>query len=566
LDEAIDARFEWIDEEAQQVMSSIDNSEDNCPAWLNALSLRYYLVKLLRIVAYFTEVQTLGCQDRLELSVEKGRDEDYAHVVTQLCRRAKAECSISWAASPGGNAPVCRSNPSLWQWFMGCREPTPLHRKGRMLAAVTPRQILTRVSWLLELRAHERQEGPRVVLCGNPQLLGPVCYELLKRGARPWWLFERLAIRTWLKWQRHGVGQLVCDPPGGPVEPPVQPCVDRLVVRGIDLAHPVNRWLSRRLDSHGLRQANMVQCVDAQFQRLRPSAVVLDQDATPMARAVIAASRRYGARSYVLQHGAPCCRFGFAPLEADRLLVWGRPSKQQLKRWAISPERIIQTGSPRHERLGQVLAKRRPRRSMNRQILLLSTVPPRDGRPDAAALNLTRRTYAEMLHWACSTVSRIPRATLIVKLHPRSPTDPIAEDVLSHYPNLERRVLRRASLERWLLRVDCVLSCVSSAGVDATLAGLPVIQLLPSGCGDILPSKDWGMYGTARSASELGDLLAGALSEKMKTVSGPDPGVFGPLDGLAAARIADAVLRSNETAELRWAATKGSWIRKNSAA
>jgi hypothetical protein len=552
LDDVIDARFEWIDEQAQRIASSFENSEDICPAWLNALALRYYLVKLIRVIAYFTDVRSLGCNDRLELSVEKDRDEDYAQVVTQLCRQANADCRIIWMDSsrdnPSGGpfkAPL-RQRVRTWRKTI-VETLSPFSGKGQGERAERARQILTRVSRLAGPR--DRQESPRVLLCGNPQLLGPVCRELLKRGARPWWLFERLAIRTWLKWRMRGVGQLVCDPPPYPIEPPVQTRVDRLVFRGVDLADAVNRWLAQRLDLHGLRQARLVRRVDEHFGRLRPSAVIVDEDATPMTRTVIAAAKRHGARSYVLQHGAPCCQFGFAPLEADRVLVWGRPSKEQLADWTVSPQRIIQTGSPRHERLAQVLAKRKPRRSRNCRILLLSTVPPRDSRPDAAGLNLTRRTYAEMLHWACSAVSNIPQATLIVKLHPRSPTDPIARDVLSRYPNLKRVFLRKASLERWLLRSDCVLSCISSAGIDATLARRPVIQLLPRGCGNVLPSEKWGTYGTARSAGELRELLAGALSEDKRTMTGPHSDVFGPLDGLAATRIVDAVLPSNETGD-----------------
>ena len=37
-------------------------------AWANALSLRYYLVKLIRVIAFFSEVQPLGPQETLEMA------------------------------------------------------------------------------------------------------------------------------------------------------------------------------------------------------------------------------------------------------------------------------------------------------------------------------------------------------------------------------------------------------------------------------------------------------------------------------------------------------------------
>ena len=99
----------------------------------------------------------------------------------------------------------------------------------------------------------------------------------------------------------------------------------------------------------------------------------------------------------------------------------------------------------------------------------------------------------------------------------------------------------RGRLERWLAGTDCVLSCLSSAGVDAALAGLPVIQLLPAGSGPILPHEAWGMHGTARTAKELDDQLAQVLAADMPP-GGPLPTVFDRLDGTTAARTARRIL------------------------
>jgi hypothetical protein len=51
------------------------------------------------------------------------------------------------------------------------------------------------------------------------------------------------------------------------------------------------------------------------------------------------------------------------------------------------------------------------------------------------------------------------------------------------------------------------------------------------------------MLGTARSKTELDELLASALSGAWEPSAGPDIRVFSHLDGLAAARIANAVLQ-----------------------
>lgn len=100
--------------------------------------------------------------------------------------------------------------------------------------------------------------------------------------------------------------------------------------------------------------------------------------------------------------------------------------------------------------------------------------------------------------------------------------------------------MRKASLERCLRDIDCVVSCGSSAGIDATLAGLPVVQLLPAGSGEVLPHDQWGLAGTARSAAEL-KVLVGQVLSGVCPPTAADPRVFGDLSG-SAERIAEAVL------------------------
>ena len=385
-----------------------------------------------------------------------------------------------------------------------------------------------------------------MVLCGNPRLLDPVCRELLARGCSVWWLYDRFALRSWLRWRPAGVGQLVCDSSLGRENRLVQPAVGTVDCRGVDLAGPLKRWIADRLATHGRRQTRIVEAIDTHFGRLRPDVLVLDEDATPLARAAVALARRHRAASFVVQHGAPVCRFGFVPLAADRFLAWGRSSRDQLTRWGMPGERIQITGSPQHDALCRALRSRRRRRpaAENRppRILLLATSPPRDDRPDSVAFHLTAGNYAGMLRMALEAVSEIPGAELVVKLHPRTPHDPIARAVLAEFPSLASRVVTGGPLAMWLARADCVLSCASSAGVESTLAGVPVIQLLPAGSGDVLPHDAWGMIGTARHRVELEPLLARALCDDWQPAPRPDPNVFGDCDGVAAARIAGAVL------------------------
>ncbi|MHB1038117.1 MAG: hypothetical protein ACYC0Y_26125, partial [Pirellulales bacterium] len=181
------------------------------------------------------------------------------------------------------------------------------------------------------------------------------------------------------------------------------------------------------------------------------------------------------------------------------------------------------------------------------KILLLATVPPRDQRPDAAAFHLNGRTHGQMLRMACESVAKIAGARLVVKLHPRTPRTALFPELLTAPRSLSIQVVRSGSLARCVADSKCVLSCASSAGVEAALWGVPVIQLMPAGSHDLLPAEEWGFLGTARTEAELDRLLGQALAEPWPGCAAPDPYVFGNLERPAVEQVADAILAPVES-------------------
>lgn len=533
LDELIDGRFDGIDQQAAdfaELLGGVERSLDGIsPAYLNVLALRYYLVKLIRPLVYLTEVQPLCPGDGLELVAAAGRDSDYADVLSQYCGAAGVDYRVRWIggrASPAGGFPV----------------------NGRW------RRCIARLAGRFQPVPEPGSSRRRVVLCGNPRLLDPVCRGLLTRRCDLWWLHDRFALRSWLRWRADGVGQLACDSSRGRENRLSVDVPERLECLGVDLAVPVRRWLCQRMAAYGPRQTRLLEQIDAHFRRVRPEALVLDEDATPLARAALAIGRRYGAGSFVVQHGVPFCRFGFTPTAADCIMVWGRSSRQRLIDWGVPARRIRVTGSPQHDHWHQALRQPRRRNASRRpRILLLATVPPRDERPDAVALHLTSRTYARMLRTAFAAVAGIDGAELIVKLHPRSGDDPLVRALRAEFRSVNSRLVRRERLEQCLAGISCVLSCASSAGVEATLAGVPVIQLAPPGAGGFLGHDRWGLLGTAHDEAELRVLLARAAAAGWRARRGPDPEVFADFDSPASARVADVILaakaESDETAD-----------------
>jgi hypothetical protein len=175
-------------------------------------------------------------------------------------------------------------------------------------------------------------------------------------------------------------------------------------------------------------------------------------------------------------------------------------------------------------------------------VLLLGTTPPRDERPDAVTMRMTRRTYEDMLRSAFSAVAGIEQAELIVRPHPRAPDDPTVWRLCVELPHLRVKVVRRGRLAARLRRVDCVLSCGSTAGVEAAAAGLPVIQLVPHGVVDFPQAERFGMLGTASTEPELRRLLDEVLSGTRQPACPRAPHPVAAPTALLAARIAAGVI------------------------
>jgi hypothetical protein len=507
LDDAIDARYAWIDEAAARLAAEVAacaaerespfgaQGDDNISlAYLNELALRYFIVKLLRVVAFF-ETYPPAPGERLTARLARGKDDAYAELLGEIARYHGASWEVAWSDSEPAHC-VARQHVPWRRWA------------AQVKPVAAPRLLANRSS----------DETPRVILCGNPRILDPVCAELVERQARVWWLYEQFAVRCWWRWCWQGVEQLTCDAASRPTPPVADVWLTRDIrCRGIRLTGAINVWLRTQAAAEGQRQAAWLAPIERHLRDMRPTAIILDEDATPLKRAMVAVARRHGASSVVVQHGAPCGRFGFSPLAADNICVWNEATHEQLLQWDVPDERIAVVGWPRPASPSVLRPPRLRRAGMLRaqrgepHFLLLATVPPSDSRPDTVEFHLTGRNHEAMLEMVCAVVAEHAAARLTVKLHPRAADVAVLKRVLARWPKVRTTIVRRKSLAALLATTDCVLSCASTAGIEAALVGAPVVQLLPLGSGNVLPASQWGLVGSARTENELRSQVAAAL-------------------------------------------------------
>lgn len=560
LDRAIDHRFTRIDRQAaawaEQVSGQCDTpanrphdvaldgtrpTDGMSAAYLNAPSLRCQLVKLMRLIAYFTELRPLEPGDSVELIVAADGDDDYIATLEQLCVAGRATLYVH-RVRPERASAVRWPRNALWRRMAG------------------------RCAKAAERATDDGDTSRRVVLCGSPQVLTPVCRELLQRRTRIWWLHDRFDILSWCQWQATDVRQLVCNTSLGrhnelsATQAPEPQAImsDHMSYGGIDLAALVNAWLHDRIDSDGKRQTRLITQLDAHFRDVRPDVLILDEDTSPMARAAIAIGRRHGARSVVVQKTMPTSEFGFHRLAADQVFVWGQTSAEQLAAWGVPRQRIHIAGAPSH-RLPQCENRPGPSRTVEAlrttapRLLLLAAVPPRSDQPSSVASQWMPHTYAEMLRTAFATIAAIDDAELIIQLPPLANGDPTIRALQREFRSLTCRTVRHGSVAGCLDGIDCVLNCDANVRAETAVAGVPVIQLVPSNATDLIAVEDWGMVATARSAAELERLLAkilvsdspGAWCRPTET----DTSIFAASGEAAATAIVDALFAERNAHE-----------------
>jgi hypothetical protein len=511
LDEQIDApRFEYLDEQAEQlaerIVASAVTGEADAPnfADLNVLRLRYAALKWLRPIVYFGDLQAKWVMSHVDLFVAAERDAEYIALFQALARRHGLTVRVheqpgTTAAKPSSSAP---SNP-WWREALG--------RFGTWPAVAG-------------------KPTARTLFVGNPRLLDGVCDELLSRGGAAAWLYDRFAVRAWVQRLGSGVAWLTCDETSPTANRfPPQLLRNPIVHADVDLSDVVEAWYRTWRFALGSTQTRQWRRVSEHFAAQDFRRVVVDEDQTPLNRIVVRMAALQGVPSHVVQHGVCGVRFGYAPLAADRICAWDDGSRRQLETWRVAADRIVVTGSPYQEAFVHESLESRRRLRANRehaprrkQIALIAVTPPRDERPDAISFHLTSRTHVEMLRAVCAAVAELADAELVVKLHPRAVgCDSLSAQALGDFPQLRHRVVTRESLSQTLADADCVISCASTGGLDAAAGGIPVVQVLPRGSGNVNPAEWYGLLGTARSLEELRPLLARALAAGVTEVTPP---------------------------------------------
>lgn len=242
------------------------------------------------------------------------------------------------------------------------------------------------------------------------------------------------------------------------------------------------------------------------FEKSKPEALVVWTDMVPFERICVLIARKTGTKSLVVQHAAFRAALkkskwvtGFAPVEADKISVWGSVFKKSLTEHKVPGKKIVVTGTPKVDIL---YTKRFEDRKIRKQLGI--------GKEKIVVLAPQLSFDKKKAFEIAKAVEKIKGAKLVVKTHP-------ADSIETYRKIVGEKgvVVQNISLYDLLHAADAIIIHCSTVGLEAMCLGRPVLfyggkQLINSFYYDL----ETGAY--PKNKKELEICLEGILNDSKK--------------------------------------------------
>lgn len=259
--------------------------------------------------------------------------------------------------------------------------------------------------------------------------------------------------------------------------------------------------------------------VEEFFIRFKPAFVVHMSDAHLTGRLMTLAAARYGVRTLVIQNhitGGPT--FGYLPLTSERFAAWGEESRAWLIAGGAPADRVVVVGSP-YAALVKPVYDRLVRARGNAVTVVVAT-----NNFDVEQNRLLATT-------AAAYAKSRPDLNLIFRPHP-SEDGELYFNVIKRYALANASVAKGDPLADVLGRAAVVVTAHSGVGVDAVLAGLPLVHVnLMAGVEDYIPYVRLGAALACRDLNSLARVMEEAAGNPPNLAAGRERFVKAYLGG-----------------------------------
>ena len=221
------------------------------------------------------------------------------------------------------------------------------------------------------------------------------------------------------------------------------------------------------------------------FEKTKPRCVASTSYSSTVGRAAAVAARSVGARSVFVQHGLIPDQPAYAHFCHDLLLVWGALNQRTALRCGVSEERVHVVGSPIYDDLahvgtGDMIVGNRSESAT----LQIAFLPSR-----TAGLVVSFALARRCMHAVLAALDTLSDAELFVKAHPGDRTGFVPQAVRD-VPRCT--LVERETSQAVIRRTDIVIVVSSTTGLEACMAGKPLIVLRTTGVAEWIAYQEYG--------------------------------------------------------------------------
>lgn len=200
-------------------------------------------------------------------------------------------------------------------------------------------------------------------------------------------------------------------------------------------------------------------CIKKNLELINPKIIILGNDCHRTSRLFVQHSRSLNIKSFVVQHGFTTWKYGYLPLHADFIFVWGKFFKDWFITNNTDPNRVFISGNPLYK---EDFINHNVNKDYRTVYIFTNPI-------DACVLKIVLKKIAKLKFPLDSSV--------ILKLHPNEKLRDYHNQFIRSVCS-ERAVISKVPLNQLDISVgDIAININSTAGFDACVMGAYVLSI-----------------------------------------------------------------------------------------
>ncbi len=435
----------------------------------------------------------------------------------------------------------------------------PVSAKAKLGFAEKTKLFLDQIfcSWIKVKRVPDPSGNGRILFSSDIKHVLPIIKRIREEGVTDlFYLRPQIGIRSFLGLRKYGCNVLsdasTTHSAGGSgcIFPEEENLSGEFLYKDIDIFPFIEGKLRYffKVESVGLKET--IDKFEKLLHKVKPSAVIVEEDVCPFNKMLAQTAGERGIKTIVLQHGMMGIKSGFAPLSSDYFFCWGEFDQDRMKAWGVEENRLVVTGSPRHdsmfERVDEMRNDGNCELDLNREINVLYISSPFHShfRPDFINSHITQESHLRTLVALCKLKQKHGGVKLHFKFHPRDIRKEETKNFIAKHFREDVAFYDKEDLSLLISRCDIVVSSWSSSCLEVMMFGKRLIIVNFSGKGEMYPIGTEGGAWLAYSEGELMKDFGEAMNiskNKMSIYQAKARNfiakAFGVRDGLAVNRI-----------------------------